>query len=547
MSRARVCLSPLLLLLFAGTTWAGQPATRVLLDEKAGSPVSPLVFGAQEEIYVLPYMVPEALTSYREMGVGLLRYPCGTASDWFAWDDPEHGYWPAQWVQDRRKLYPDDYVALCRRVGFEPLITVNTSFFGPHVGEGGCQYRINPTKVESIRKGAEYAAKWVEHANIQGKACVKYWEIGNEVWIWMHPKENAAHVREYSAAMRKVDPSIKIIACGLAGGFCGEPAWLDKCFGDEPGWVKPRKTDNWAEPWTRALLEEAAGSFDYLALHIYHTGESIDPVENGRQVFAAIDENGFLTKQIAWLREHRSPARLAVTEWMVNFYWDYMFRGDKLKAGKISQEQYDRYMTISPVTSFVTTLLTADFMGQMISSGHVDIAVAHALSLGLGQYWNYEKSQPIQPPLEMPAGAAFRFWKRFAGERVVGVSVEDAPVYEFEGRKVSLLSAYATRGRDKINVILISRSPDQPLTVRVPRAFGGQAVKSVTEHAVYADGWGANVWPAVEDRSKYPIRQSTRPLPLETLDAYELRPSHLVCLELDFGGTTGSRPAPDNR
>ena len=84
--------------------------------------------------------------------------------------------------------------------------------------------RINPNNIEMIRQGAQRAAEWVRDANIKNKWDVKYWDIGNEVWIWLFPEEYARFVVEYSKAMKAVDPTIKIIA-GYEGIICGLSAF----------------------------------------------------------------------------------------------------------------------------------------------------------------------------------------------------------------------------------------------------------------------------------------------------------------------------------
>ena len=67
---------------------------------------------------------------------------------------------------------------------------------------------------------------------------MKYWEIDNEMWE-MGIERYEKCVRDFSVAMRKVDPTIKIIACG---GFRGE---------DE------------------GFLNRSGRFFDYLSLHHY--------------------------------------------------------------------------------------------------------------------------------------------------------------------------------------------------------------------------------------------------------------------------------------
>jgi alpha-N-arabinofuranosidase len=134
----------------------------------------------------------------------------------------------------------DEFVALCRRVGAEPSITVN---------------------VEGRGATAEEAAAWVEYCNGPASSKygslrarnghpepygVKYWELGNEIWgDWVRGHSDAAtyarnYVR-YHEAMRAVDPAIEFIAVG----------------------------DN-DMAWNRTVLEGAGERIHQLAIHHYY-------------------------------------------------------------------------------------------------------------------------------------------------------------------------------------------------------------------------------------------------------------------------------------
>ena len=134
----------------------------------------------------------------------------------------------------------DEFVMFARAAGAEPSITVN---------------------VEGRGATAAEAAAWVEYCN--GPAASKYgamraanghpapfgvklWEVGNEIWgDWVRGHSDAEtyarNYNRYAAAMRAVDPSIKLIAVG----------------------------DNNMN-WNRTVLREAGRNIDYLAIHHYY-------------------------------------------------------------------------------------------------------------------------------------------------------------------------------------------------------------------------------------------------------------------------------------
>jgi alpha-L-arabinofuranosidase len=507
--------------LFAETP-TGNEKVKVSIVGEQSFPFPPLLFGTQAEVWVMPYLSNGQLQYYKDLGITLLRYPAGTTADWFLWDDMDHGYWPGG-TEKRHRMSPDSFIDTCRSLGVEGIFEVNTSFHDVFDDA----HRINPTKSEDIRKGAEYAANWVKDVNIRKKQGMKYWEIGNEVWIWMQAKENARHVVAYSTAMQAVDPTIKIIACGLAGDTGPfKPDWLNSAFKNDPTW-KPRLANvNTAEAWTKALLYNAQGKFDYLALHLYLGSSSSDPVENGRETFEQIANDKALDRQIAWIKEARSPVRLAVTEWMTNFYHCTIIKKEK------------NYYLTSPAYSFVNVLLAADFFGKMMSTGYVDIAVAHDMTDMLSDAYCDPTGKVLNPPLELPAGAALRFWKTFSGDRVLKVNLIDCPSYEYKGAKVPLLSAYATskgQNSEKVFLTLINRSPTEKINISINGLLKNHCPPSaVTEHTLSAPSWSTTVWAGMENPKLFPFKNADRAIEITDLNNYTVAPSRLTCLEIEY-------------
>ncbi len=518
--------------IIASVGFAAESITPVsiTLDETHTFAFPNMIFGVQEEVFVTPYLNQSHHDGYRSLGLSAFRYPCGTPSEWLAWDDIENSYWPSDFEKKRMKMAPDAFLTFCGNMGYTPIITVNTNIAGPHDEKN----RINPTRVESIRKGAAYAAKWLEHANIKNKAGVKYWEIGNETWVWMKEEEYPVYVREYAEAMRKVDPSITIIACGATENGEFQPVWLD--FPNDPKW-KPRKVHKTSyAKWTRQLLRQAKGSFDYIAPHIYIDGDSLDPVKNGVSLFANID-NGerILQEQIAFIKEAKSPARLAVTEWGINWHYLPDLKGIFLANKSMTKDVYDTMGSANtPLYAFVSVLGSADWLGKMIATGYVDIAVNHTLTSSLGLAWDAESQKTIDPILPKPAGVAMELWSQCKDHQVVPIKLANVPTYNHKNKQVPLVTAYATTRGNSLNVILINRSPDQTFTIALPASFKGKKAAKGTEHAVAAESWAANFWPAVKDRSLYPFKKTSRALSADSLSTYELKPSKLVRLEIEF-------------
>jgi alpha-N-arabinofuranosidase len=138
----------------------------------------------------------------------------------------------------------DEFIALCRKLGAEPVIVVYLGSRQPSADHAA---------------QVQEAAEWVEYCN--GPATskfgamraanghpepynVKYWEIDNEIWS-MQPADYVRVVKEFMTAMKKVDPSIIGIACG-SGGYGARFAEGDL-----------------------AVIADASDVVDYLSIHHY--------------------------------------------------------------------------------------------------------------------------------------------------------------------------------------------------------------------------------------------------------------------------------------
>ncbi len=82
-------------------------------DSTKTFPFPHLILGSQEEVFFLPYITTEQFQYFHDIGQSVLRYPCGTPSDWFAWDNVEKGYWDSDFTRNRLKMKPEEYYDLC--------------------------------------------------------------------------------------------------------------------------------------------------------------------------------------------------------------------------------------------------------------------------------------------------------------------------------------------------------------------------------------------------------------------------------------------------
>jgi len=160
-------------------------------------------------------------TALSEMGAGALRFPYGALSNNYLWTkDPQNlvngpepcvavpdrapGNW--DWAVDEKGFFKkdlgfDEYVALCRKIGAEPVVCVNIM---SHV--------YKPDDEITIDTLIYYAREWVRYANITRGYGIKYWQLGNEQDHHSDIYPLGAFKADYkrmAMAMLEVDPAIK--------------------------------------------------------------------------------------------------------------------------------------------------------------------------------------------------------------------------------------------------------------------------------------------------------------------------------------------------
>lgn len=250
-----------------------------------------------------------------DLGVPILRWPGGNFTSPYHWED---GVGPRDsrprrlelaWGSEESNVFgTDEYLSWCAAVGAEPFL------------------------VHSCRNVDE-AARWVEYTNYAGDTeytrrraenghpdpyRVKYWGIGNEVYgFWQMgyrpPAEYAAAAREHALFMRRVDPSLSLIAVGAPPEQAVHGQRSIGSMGAEAH----------REEWTRPLLERAGGLIDYVSMHLYAASTHLidDDYEAivGQPLFfeKRIQDYSHLVADTARSVGVERPLSLALDEWTI--------------------------------------------------------------------------------------------------------------------------------------------------------------------------------------------------------------------------------------
>jgi hypothetical protein len=175
-------------------------------------------------------------------GVAVRRYPGGSYGDIYHWQTHTA---PGGFVAPGTDF--DTFVAGTKRIGAQPMVIANYGTGTP-----------------------EEAAGWVRYANVTKGYGVQFWTIGNENYgngrygaSWeadnhadKSPAGYANLVKDFAAAMRAVDPTVKI------GAVLTMPA----------NWPDAVVADGDAGSWNQVVLSIAGPAIDYVDVHWYAGG-----------------------------------------------------------------------------------------------------------------------------------------------------------------------------------------------------------------------------------------------------------------------------------
>lgn len=245
----------------------------------------------------------------RELGVPIIRYPGGNFVSGYRWED---GIGPRDQRPTRLELAwhsvesndvgTDEFCKWARDVGSEAMLAVNLGTRGPDAAARLVEYCNHPagTYWSDLRRknGSEQPHD------------VRVWCLGNEMdgpWQIGHKtaEEYGRLATETAKAMRLVDPSIELVACGSSNSQM-------PTFGS----------------WESTVLEHTYDFVDYVSLHTYYQERKGDKASF---LACAVDMDNFIENVIStadYVRakgRHKKRVNLSFDEWNV---W-YMGGGDK--------------------------------------------------------------------------------------------------------------------------------------------------------------------------------------------------------------------------
>lgn len=387
---------------------------------------------------------PETIAHFRNYGPTMMRWPGGNFTSAYRWQDGIGRF------EDRRSLPNLAWGGLCtNHVGLDEFLRFcELTDIVPVMGVGYNRELISPEDI----------ADWVEYCNgdlttPMGKLRaenghpepydVKYWGIGNEVYGKYQqghepdPEAYAAGLVEIVKEIRKVDPSVEIIASGYGAHN------------------RFRATSDWNEK----LIRRAGAYIDYIDIHSYVYGPSRRQMEGVEKVdiyrtFAAanyalrtyIDDMRTLLK-----KEGMEHIKMCLLEWSVQPKHGFPY-----------------------IHSFANLMCTSAYLNEFLRNADF---------LQMGAHHNFSiYVQPVRGHAYRvnPRTLLYRHYGLMAGGKILDIDVEGMPVYDVDtnwenigpSKNVHEVDMMAVRKGNRVYVTLVNRDNDTPYEIKFDFSAG---------------------------------------------------------------------------
>ena len=388
----------------------------------------------------------DVLEALRRLGMPVMRYPGGNFASGYHWMD---GIGPRDQRPTVRELAwqsvepnrfgTDEYVQLCRRMGWTPMLTVNLGTGTPEEARNWVEYCNCPA-------GTRYADVRVANGCAEPHA-VKLWCLGNEMdgpWQLGHVPADQYAIRAQQAAkmMKDVDESIELVVCGSCS--VGLPTYME---------------------WDRQVLEYMGDLADYISLHRYVgnvDGDTADFLAVTNAIDRQIEEVDAVCRFVqakpqSSVRRGKKRAYLCFDEWNV-WYKNMQMDGEGKFAPHLIEEVYNLEDALV-VAGFLNSFIRHADVVKIANIAQIVNVIAPILTRGDGIL-----IQSIFYPFEM-------FSRRRGGVSLR--PVVDGPTYEGKTNgRVHTIDSSAILNLDdsRLHVFATNRSLTEPASVRVKLA-----------------------------------------------------------------------------
>ena len=398
--------------LLAGCAFAQQAATVTIDAGKVIHKVDPKEFHGINLVALWNggdnVIDDTSLQMYKQMGMGILRFPGGVPCQWYDWKTPLASGWTT--------LTPENVAAFAKKGGSRMMFQTNTANDATTEKDG---------RKYSFNSSGTHAAEWVLAMKKAG-VDVAWWEIGNEpemdapdphkhsqeaIYEWYNAK-----YKEQVTAIKKADPRAKVM------GPSATNTWFWWAQGNLAKFLKAHGN------------KTGSGMVDAISLHWYleRTEQNWETKKGAVQAEwpRAMD---FIQKTIAEHDSRKLP--LFITEWN----WG---AGDKNESGSL----------------FANAMGVADAIGMFMRTG----VAGHNYFCykKINRNWGVVATTGDNRPNNegSPSYYALALTSLLHGDVLETTNTAD---------EANVLSAYATRGADRMNSVLLINKTGEPMEVKL--------------------------------------------------------------------------------
>ena len=388
----------------------------------------------------------------KELGVSTIRYPGGNFVSGYRWED---GVGPrdqrprrldlAWHSTETNEIGLDEFATWLREVGSELMYAVN-------LGTRGVQEALDVLEYANVRSGTELSERRIANGAVEPHG-IRMWCLGNEMdgpWQLGHgtAREYGRVAVKAARAMRQVDPTLELVACGSSSA----------------------QMPTFAE-WERTVLEETYDEVDYISCHAYY-----EPVGGDYASFlaSAVNMDRFIDSVVA-TADHVKALRASDKTINISFdEWNVWYQSRYADVDRITD--VDEWPVAPRLLEDVYSVVDAVVFGNLLISllRHAD----RVTSASLAQLVNV-----IAPIMTEPGGAAWRqttFFPFAVTSRLArGVTLElklDCPSYETDRHGgVSVVDAVATHEESTGDtaIFLVNRSLEEAVEIVVDTSILG--------------------------------------------------------------------------
>ena len=329
----------------------------------------------------------------RGLGITLVRYPGGNFVSGYDWRD---GIGPAA-ARPRRldlawrsietnQVGTDEFLGWAERAAVTPMMAVN-------LGTAGIVEAAQLVEYCNVPGGTYWSDQ--RRANGRDQAYgVPLWCLGNEMdgpWQTGHvsAEQYGALATQAGQAMKLVDPSIELVACGSSGHDIST-------FGY----------------WESTVLEQAWDVVDYVSMHAYyqeHDGDRVSFLASGAAMDSFIDDVAATIDAVAARKHSLRRPKISFDEW--NVWYQSRFAGtsntDIDQSGPRIEDVYSSLDAVVVGDLLVSLLNHSDRVSVACLAQLVNV-IAPIMTEPAGPAWAQSIFYPIAATTSAAQGVSLR-------------------------------------------------------------------------------------------------------------------------------------------